>query len=248
MGTRLLIPSVAKPNIRYVIYESWSDNPTNGKGFHDKVTAFDTYGDGNVQHCHEWSVQPDDFRDFLESLMLYLGDHSSDEWFPVMGGCGMWPDRQGASSTDRKVLAFASSPLYKDDKHSFNRTYNLRECKVSTAEGKRHDKRWESVQSWMDGSFAAFMGLTVQYRPQGLLGLYAWAEFAFENHESYGPYDFRLWMKMDSEVHRQIRDVFTTIDAVIVAERESRRSKSWLESRCESFRERMADKAELVTA
>lgn len=244
MGTRLVFASLKSPNIRYVVYESFCDNPTRQTGFDDRVTAFDTYGDGNVQHCHEWSVPADDMGDFLESLMFYLNSHDVEEWRAVL--CRMWPSEFDHKNA-REVIAFASKPLFKEDKNAFHRTFNLRECKVSTSPAKQHDRRWDKVESWMDGSFQAFMNLTAQYRPGGTLGLWMWAEFVFDN-SGYCQYHFRQWMKIEPETYRRIRDAFETCDAYIRAAERIYRTRQWVESRCENLTRRMERDAETVSA
>ena len=240
MTARFVFPSLKEPNHRYVVYKNWSDNPTNGKGFSERVTAYDTYGDGNIQHCHEWSVQNDleTYTDFLESFLVAVASRNESEWSECLE---FWPSPLHEKNT-RALMDFAAELVCKDDgKHRY---FNLNEQKQSASDNKRHDKRWKSLDGWMDGTFQAFMGITCEEHNHGLLRMYHWMQRAFEVVDKFSHYDAMRWLKIESEPWRRVWNAFEACDDLIQAVRRVDAVRKWTKSRAENITNRLQAHAE----
>lgn len=145
------IQSVLNPSSRgYHIKPSGTDN-WNRRGNAPLimgVTVFETFGDGLTQHSGDWCPQwGADFNDVCLSLAsAVLADPSDQIWNSLF----MCTDG-GISDTEiRWALGV---------KHSEKvlRFYSVSERKVTSAD-KRHDRRYERVEPWCDGTpEAAFM-------------------------------------------------------------------------------------------
>lgn len=108
----------------------------------DKLTVFETYGDGMVQHSGEWCAQCADFTDACLSLATaILADPANEEWNYLAD--------EISGRAGRETIEFALSVVFKDDGKA--RFYSPSERKVTTAD-KRHDKRFFPVESWCNGS------------------------------------------------------------------------------------------------
>lgn len=108
---------------------------------------FDVLGDGMTQHSPMYAVRMHNAMDFLYSLAAFLLEH------PEEADLSMWPNRYNS-----KDFAFAVKVKYREDKRQW---YSMQESKVSSAESKRNDRRWEEIPSWADGTFdSAFRLLT----------------------------------------------------------------------------------------
>ena len=177
-----------------------------------------------MQHCHEWAVQNniETVTDFLQSLAQYLTTTDETNWLDKLN---FWPSELPDRQT-RDVMAFASQPLFKEDNLEHRRFYNLSECKVSTADSKRHDKRWEKVDSDMDGTFHTFMRTTKDIRNPSLLGMFQWMDRAFDEVERYSHFDARAFLKYTPEQWRDLWDAFRTCDSLIQATRTYHRTRN----------------------
>ena len=103
-----------------------------------------TLGDGMIQHAPEVACTVGDFADYLASFTAWLLDAeiSEDE------------KRTIASSFSREIpsdrqIAFALSLKYEEGKPAW---YSCEDRKVSRAESRQHDRRWEKVSDWADGT------------------------------------------------------------------------------------------------
>lgn len=112
----------------------------------DWAAMYQTYGHGIVQHSGEWPVQREFMADFLASLATHLEAEPDD----VEIVSRHWPVRNRLTPT-RDIL-FLAGIKYRDDKRQW---YTLRENKVSSAEKYRHDKRWNEVPEFANGSLQA---------------------------------------------------------------------------------------------
>ena len=129
----------------------WEDEfHGNGNGFfrspsiylHPWLNKFETYGDSNVQHSSSWAVGIEQALDCLSSLARHLLDNPGD----VPDVSSRWPEKTEDNS---ETIKFFEKLKYDPDKS--RQYYNPRELKVSRAESRRHDKRWEEVHREADG-------------------------------------------------------------------------------------------------
>lgn len=114
---------------------------------------FSTYGDGSVQHSAEVPFAREMLPDFLASMAHHIVNarpHEQEEMLDVLES--LWPN----SELPRDRIKFALSLKYKEGKTQY---YELNERKVSTADSKRHDKRWEVVGSNLDGTIIPAYGI-----------------------------------------------------------------------------------------
>jgi hypothetical protein len=111
--------------------------------------AYFTYGDGLVQHSPDWPVQAESLGDFCASLATHLLSHPEDTAMVA----GNWPQEDRYS---RETITFLAGLKYQEEKQ---RWYSLRDNKVSASESKRHDKRWEKIQTWCDGSMSSVLAM-----------------------------------------------------------------------------------------
>ena len=110
---------------------------------------YETYGDGNVQHSPEVGVSFEMTADFLQSLAIDISEN--EEHLKLVSD--RWVDK-----IDEKLIKFVISvkhtPYDKEKKATWSRQYvNWHDQKLSRAEGKRHDKRWEEVTDFHNGTF-----------------------------------------------------------------------------------------------
>jgi hypothetical protein len=149
-------PSLMNGNTVYTVHSSSTDLWDQCYHAHAHLGyyfgRFDTYGDGMVQHGPEVSVPQMFFGDFCASLAAHLLVHFAEDGFIT----GSWP--QASNSETRKRLDFAFSlraPVHNDEGTWKDKYYSLELRKVTTNREKQHDKRWEKVPDWADGSVEA---------------------------------------------------------------------------------------------
>ena len=104
---------------------------------------FQTYRDGNIQHSYATPVLKENWIDCLNSLVFDLME--KPEHVEIIANGYDWPRNR----TEREDIIFATSLIYKEEKPAW---YCLNERKFSKSESKKHDKRWEEIASWMDGT------------------------------------------------------------------------------------------------
>jgi hypothetical protein len=147
---RMTFPSVTKPNIRYSFYENDSDN----KGYNWAGSSYiisrylaywDTLGDGETQHSQDCcpSTNWDNMWDFVISVLPHaskaegeIADNLLRTFVPY-------------TLPSAEQMDFCRKQVYDPEKWVYA---NFEECKRSTHESKRHDKRWTQLDSCMDGS------------------------------------------------------------------------------------------------
>lgn len=150
MGKRLMFPSIEFPDKRFTWWESCYDSPLysslNGNRYtlDEHAGQYETYGHDDCQHSHEGGVARDQWVDYLTSLGAYLVEHPNDAEYVASN----WPHAE-----NMKQVQLAIGLKYKGE--GKRQYFNLEECKVSTSDSKRHDKRWEMVNSYHDGSLKA---------------------------------------------------------------------------------------------
>lgn len=125
----------------YRLSSEWNWDQKGNAPLSMHLTEFETYGDGTVQHSREWCAQFSELTDLCISLATAIcADPLNEAWRQV-----------GYVFHDfsTEAIRFALSVQHKEGKAQW---YNLAERKVSSSEGKRHDRRWNQVEDWMDGT------------------------------------------------------------------------------------------------
>lgn len=214
MGTRFVFPSLAEPNIRYAIYSSAFDARCSNSGFSDYLVAFDTMGDGEVQHSPEWRPQADKLLDVLQSLALRLPELEPDQFDnAIVAMLDFWPS---ACEVDRERIEFAAGLKFKEDAKAFNRRFSVELKQVSTADGKRHDKRFTSLDSWHDASFQATMRILHEYEsPRTWLHAIARGIQVCDAVERYGYHNLISWLKLTSYSWNDLWSAYRTVDLFV---------------------------------
>lgn len=128
----------------YLIFAKGECNQRSHRPLCDWAYFYETYGDSQVQHSKEVLVQDEMFADFLGSLAAYLKDHPED----VEMVAKHWPNYLPT----RSRILFLAGLRHKDGKTQY---YHKTEDKVSSAENRRHDKRWEVVPDTANGTARA---------------------------------------------------------------------------------------------
>jgi len=178
---RLIFPSLAKPEkTGYMwIKDGWDVSwrfDRHRDTLIDNACWFDTYGDGMVQHSHEAPLARSEALDYVASLASALvANHSEDALACVEHN---WPHPK--QQIGRDLIVFAQGLRYKEDKRRY---YNKCDRKVSAAESKRHDKRWDEVPSWADGSIKSVLALVnAEFnKPLETYGLVLWIDEVFRD-------------------------------------------------------------------
>lgn len=109
-----------------------------------------TYGDGIGQHSGNGPIGRDLTPDFLASLATYLLNPKTPEEHLAQVK-SHWHFDIGENK-----IKFLHSVRFKEGKRQY---YSTSDEKVSTAEGKRHDRRWHEVPEYADGSVSAIYRL-----------------------------------------------------------------------------------------
>ena len=167
--TQIRFASIAQADMGYLAAQSWDSLWDAcyrlGSGNFVALWAgqFKTYGDGLIQHEYERPATLENMADYLASLTRYLFEHP--EHCAVLQS---WPD-----DVSTQAVLFAHSVRYRDGKPMF---YSREERKVSASESKRHDRRWELVPDWADGTVKSCARLLQTDGLHGALDLFHWAD------------------------------------------------------------------------
>ncbi len=149
---RFTFPSIAEPKLRYAIFESERDNKgyswtSSSAVISGCLAIYDTLGDGETQHSQEYCPTNhfDRMTDFVHSLLPHVKrldgevlDNTHRMFIPY--------DLPKPAVMDFIRL----KAVYDPDKYGVY--VNVSECRKSTVESKRHDKRWIELTSTWDGS------------------------------------------------------------------------------------------------
>lgn len=151
---RFTFKSLADPNNRryMVSTDRLSDNWRDGNQFiSDRVGWFETYGDGECQHCPTSQVLAAEmFTDFCASAATYLLEGGDEAVARILHG------EIRSYNIHHGEVRKAMGIKYKEGKKQY---VNRSDWKVSSSDSKRHDRRWEEVVSWMDGGYLSLVGL-----------------------------------------------------------------------------------------
>ena len=155
------------------------------------VGMYPTHGDGMTQHGSEHPVYPENAEDAMLSFAAWVDRDVFGMPLDEMGRvAGCIP-----SVPNWSTVAAAMKVVHKGEN---KRTWYEKDTfKVSSSESKRHDKRWEEVPSWADGSQeSVYRLLTAEDRMRSLLEKLRIVEriaevFTVDGSKScYGPVSF----------------------------------------------------------
>ena len=150
---------------------------------HYYFRQFETYGDGLIQHSGDWGVTFEYLADYCASLANAM---LSNLDLVRAAGYAFRPN------VDSETLAFAASVVWKESDNSYGKQrYVSMSLRKMGGESKRHDKRFEEVNRYMDGSCASIMRLICgeyirgfdRYLNSESVRLWACAQ---KNHPGYG--------------------------------------------------------------
>ena len=141
----ITFPSIAHPE-KYG-YKFDSSNWDSKGGVSRKFVYFETYGDGSIQHAPDRPITWELLTDYLQSLGAAM--LSNAELVEAA-------DYELHEIIDAESIAFAASVVYKesDKDWSKERYFSVKLRKMGTRT-KEHDKRYEKIRDWHDGSRAA---------------------------------------------------------------------------------------------
>lgn len=125
------------------------------------VKQYDTYGDSDCQHSPAYSAQASNVYDFLLSLLAFLAEPTNMTDNEVVEFL-QWEIGHRMVNLTVKQAEFLKTVIHKEStpEKSFDRRYfSLEEMKVSSADSKRHDKRWFVIPDWANGDVNAIIGL-----------------------------------------------------------------------------------------
>ncbi len=139
---------------------------------------YETLGDGLTPHGPDCAIQAGDLELFAYSLATYWGAHwaeySDDERRDI---CYAFP-----TAPDAATIAFAASIIHDAKKYKY---YSWAERKISASSVKQHDRRWEPIPEWCDGSLEATYRLLADHIGGYLLEKILIRQTVFEATKSY---------------------------------------------------------------
>lgn len=152
MSFRRVFKSLASDQ-RAFAYDSDYFNYRTGTVLSDHFRVFETYGHGLTAHSPDCAIPPEYFTDYLRSLAVAmrsdpeLAKNASFEF----------------SGPSLKDIEFAQTVKYKEPKDEgktrYRRApsgyYSLEEKKIGNRDTLEHDRRYEKIDQWMDGSYDA---------------------------------------------------------------------------------------------
>jgi hypothetical protein len=214
---RIVFKSLQDPNNRrYLVSTERVSDRSDNQVLSDRVGWFETYGDGDTQHCHTMPVGVALFSDFCASAAEYLSGVAVADAEDLLGilssemrHYAVCPDRMRAMMKVR----------FKEGKRCYMETST---GKVSSAESKRYDTRWQEVVQWMDGGFDAVAGLLGVGRGCFLYVASVYTDFArmWQNLTGEPAADlskFFPWLGWGWEEDNQARDAFNALRGFVKA-------------------------------
>ncbi len=172
MASQIRFPSVMHPETTgYILLGSYFDRPDRLRGNRiyevaDWVLRFDTLGDGMTQHAPEMSVPTtcDNMTDVLGSLAILCQENPAALEMTAHN----WPMFDEVS---RPRVITASKIKYREDKRQY---VNVNDLSVSSADSKRHDKRWIEMYSPLDDNRlqTIFQLLNLEHRDLSGIAVY----------------------------------------------------------------------------
>jgi hypothetical protein len=179
-------PSLQHPDKYAYKYDS---HPDGYQGtVHCNFRVYETFGDGQCQHSPDWPIARNLMADYLASLAtVMLEDTQLIDNTHYLIDCG----------PNQNQIAFAASVVHKesDDGYQKRRYCSLSELKVSSSASKEHDRRYERIQPWCDGSPDSIYRILIPASPIDLQR-YAYAESIRQWIHANAP---KLYMPLTAE-------------------------------------------------
>lgn len=122
--------------------EAWRSGPILGAA----MGKFETYGDGMVQHAPLCACRPQDFTDYLISLA---------SWLVAYPEVGFEQRSVGQGKVRDDTMDFLGSIVSKEKRQWFH----LGDRKLSSSESREHDKRWQRVPDYANGTVESAVNL-----------------------------------------------------------------------------------------
>lgn len=182
----------------------------------DRFRQFETYGDGLTQHSGDWSVQIEFLADYLMSLAA------------VMVEDGELATEAGYRLNDkprREFIEFAATVVWKesDDQYDKRRYFSSKLLKIGGRKFE-HDKRFEQIEKWCDGSPGSILRIVTSQYANGLERyLYADAVREWCLEDSKG----RPWMPLTGQFLNWFDDHHKAYDLKRAFEAAQAISESW---------------------
>lgn len=182
-----------------------------------------TYGDGMTQHSGEWHVQVEFLGDYLASLATAMMSNEELLQHAHYDLCRRPTD---------KHIAFAASVVFKaslrlDGSDSGyekkTRYYSMEQQVISSSLAKQHDKRFQQVEPWNDGSPDAIYRMLIPEYANGMEfyscadAIRDWCQAGEENERPYFQgltASFLKWFDGKTEPARELRYAYNAVKAI----------------------------------
>jgi hypothetical protein len=232
---RIVFASLKEPDKYGYAYDSeagWNSNFCLCRNYQQ----FETYGHGLIQHSGEWTVQVDFLADYLASAAKFCLEAPTENSENLLQHLRYEIMRRPVE----KVIAFAASVVFKPkDENTYyekkTRWFSVEECKISTSDSKRYDKRYQQVrydkryqqvEKCHDGSPDAIYRMLITEHADGLQ-FYTYADairdWCQDGEGNERPYFYGLtaqflkWFDSKTEPARDLRYAYNAIRSLCEA-------------------------------
>ena len=250
--TRIIFPNVRDSQTAFTIHNNTYDIDDSRRSGSAKLAEwagqFQTYADEMTQHSPEWQVlsEPAEWANYCESLAIFV---LSDSPEAREAGDMLRYHLYHSSYAEPAAVTFAMSVKHKEGKRQY---YSMSDRKVSTSESKRHDRRWEEVPEWADGSLASVWRLLKPGYDMGALPLYIRAAAIRDEYNvQTGNYTLAVnsmigleWERPIALYLRQVTDAIVAIAKAYGQLDSARSTMSCYQSNRQGHETNMARKAE----
>ncbi len=242
MASQIRFRSVMHPeSTGYILLGSYFDRPDRLQGCRayevaSWVLRFDTLGDGFVQHAPEMPVltSADTMTDVLASLAMLCQENP--EALEIVAR--EWPSLDEISTS--RVLK-AAKIKYREDKRQYINTADLT---VSTAESKRHDKRWIELYPMMDGIVhQVFCLCNINRSCLDGIGIYAQYAAILDTLSEHGIIGYTTVGALRTEFKEDMSALLSTAFGALSALVKSQRSRAYADRAMACFTSNLANRA-----
>ena len=230
---------------------------------HPHAKHFETYGDGFVQHSPETPIPIKYFGDWCASLAIFIqSEAEAGRRDAVQLLAEIWPTRHNEAFDAGRIIKASKikHKPYQEGMKNWRQQYvNGDDLTVSTAEGKRHDKRWEELYPLADGSIPGIFYLLKLKRNCTLSGLEVYMRYNrivevmndVEGDKGYPVTHYFDKVVNEPDGWRQwdVRDAFNALEYAVKAETNrdyAARAATGLQSNIDYQMEKRAKAAGLV--
>lgn len=219
--------SLAQPEKYGYSYDTSKWTPSVNPFLIQEFRMFETGGDGLIQHSNCWPVGEANAIDYLESLCVaMLADPDLADEVGVKFNYKPTHD----------FIKFAASLVFNEEKDRWPnklRYFSVSEQKVTRSETKKHDKRYEELRDWHNGSPEAVYRMIL---PQYAEGLMQWQyaneiRYWFRTTEQKKSYMdpaavFLKWFRGDDDKAREFHNAFDACRDVCESVRRRRNAEN----------------------